>query len=104
MLCCFSGMPLNILGLGAGTMLYHLIYVHSLYLQLAKSSTFEFVSEGGGCGVGVGLGWGFGTAYGSQYRSSRLTFQGTEIGKKNQSDGSEFKDVTLSANQVKASQ
>ncbi|XP_020868011.1 protein TRIGALACTOSYLDIACYLGLYCEROL 5, chloroplastic isoform X2 [Arabidopsis lyrata subsp. lyrata] len=34
---------------------------------------------GGGCGVGLGLGWGFGTAFGSHYRSSRLTFQGIEL-------------------------
>lgn len=39
------------------------------------------VFEGGGCGVGLGLGWGFGTAFGSHYRSSRLTFQGIELGK-----------------------
>ncbi|KHG08479.1 hypothetical protein F383_15110 [Gossypium arboreum] len=36
---------------------------------------------GGGCGIGFGLGWGFGSAYGSQYRSSRVTFQGLEFGK-----------------------
>ncbi|KAG4193916.1 hypothetical protein ERO13_A06G022900v2 [Gossypium hirsutum] len=48
-----EGMPLNILGFGAG----------------------------GGCGIGFGLGWGFGSAYGSQYRSSRVTFQGLEFGK-----------------------
>uniref|UniRef100_A0A7N1A0J4 Uncharacterized protein n=1 Tax=Kalanchoe fedtschenkoi TaxID=63787 RepID=A0A7N1A0J4_KALFE len=47
----FGGVPLNVLGLGAG----------------------------GGCGVGFGLGWGFGSAYGSQYRSSGLTFQGIEF-------------------------
>ncbi|PKI42612.1 hypothetical protein CRG98_036994 [Punica granatum] len=54
----FGGMPLNFLGLGAG----------------------------GGCGVGLGLGWGFGTAYGSQYRSSRVTFQGFEFSSKNQTE------------------
>ncbi|XP_021903603.1 protein TRIGALACTOSYLDIACYLGLYCEROL 5, chloroplastic isoform X1 [Carica papaya] len=54
----FGGVPLNILGLGAG----------------------------GGCGVGFGLGWGFGTAFGSKYRSSRVTFEGTELGRKDQSD------------------
>lgn len=43
----FGGAPLNFFGLGAG----------------------------GGCGVGLGLGWGFGTAFGSHYRSSRVTFQ-----------------------------
>ncbi|KAG7593112.1 hypothetical protein ISN45_Aa01g019330 [Arabidopsis thaliana x Arabidopsis arenosa] len=47
----FGGMPLNVLGVGVG----------------------------GGCGVGLGLGWGFGTAFGSHYRSSRLTFQGIEL-------------------------
>ncbi|KAL3603779.1 hypothetical protein D5086_004638 [Populus alba] len=52
------GMPLNILGLGAGA----------------------------GCGVGLGLGWGFGTAFGSQYRSSTVTFQGMELAKKEESD------------------
>ncbi|KAF5175869.1 hypothetical protein FRX31_034543, partial [Thalictrum thalictroides] len=50
-------MPLNILGLGAG----------------------------GGCGVGLGLGWGFGTGFGSQYRTSRITFQGIDL-KKDQSN------------------
>ncbi|KAK9269962.1 hypothetical protein L1049_025535 [Liquidambar formosana] len=47
----FGGMPLNTLGLGVG----------------------------GGCGVGLGLGWGFGTAFGSQYRSARVTFQGMDF-------------------------
>ncbi|ESQ34090.1 hypothetical protein EUTSA_v10009209mg [Eutrema salsugineum] len=47
------GMPLNVLGVGVG----------------------------GGCGVGLGLGWGFGSAFGSHYRSSRLTFQGIELEK-----------------------
>ncbi|KAG6784468.1 hypothetical protein POTOM_010164 [Populus tomentosa] len=51
-------MPVNILGLGAGA----------------------------GCGVGLGLGWGFGTAFGSQYRSSTVTFQGMELAKKEESD------------------
>ncbi|XP_047340658.1 protein TRIGALACTOSYLDIACYLGLYCEROL 5, chloroplastic [Impatiens glandulifera] len=46
----FGGMPLSFLGLGAG----------------------------GGCGVGLGLGWGFGAAYGSQYRSTNVTFQGVD--------------------------
>ncbi|KAL5777633.1 hypothetical protein ACOSP7_010559 [Xanthoceras sorbifolium] len=72
----FGGMPLNILGLGAG----------------------------GGCGVGLGLGWGFGNAFGSQYRSSRVTFQGLEIGRKDQSnDGREFKDIPESTEKVRAS-
>ncbi|OIV96370.1 hypothetical protein TanjilG_09797 [Lupinus angustifolius] len=55
-------MPLNFLGLGAG----------------------------GGCGVGVGLGWGFGTAYGSKYRSSRITFQGVEFDNKEKGNINEF--------------
>ncbi|CAI0451690.1 unnamed protein product, partial [Linum tenue] len=58
--CFFTGMPLNILGLGAG----------------------------GGCGVGLGLGWGFGSAFGSHYRSSRLTFHGVEFGKKDEPSNS----------------
>lgn len=41
---------------------------------------------GAGCGVGLGLGWGFGTAFGSQYRSSTVTFQGMELAKKEESD------------------
>ncbi|XP_027354940.1 cytochrome b5 isoform X1 [Abrus precatorius] len=58
----FGGMPLNLLGLGAG----------------------------GGCGVGVGLGWGFGTAFGSKYRSSRITFQGVEFDSKEKGNSAEF--------------
>ncbi|XP_027904340.1 cytochrome b5 [Vigna unguiculata] len=58
----FGGMPLNLLGLGAG----------------------------GGCGVGVGLGWGFGTAFGSKYRSSRVTFQGVEFDSKETVNSKEF--------------
>lgn len=42
--------------------------------------------EGGGCGVGIGLGWGFGTAFGSQYRSSRVTFEGIEFSKEHEKD------------------
>ncbi|KAK2660166.1 hypothetical protein Ddye_006699 [Dipteronia dyeriana] len=71
----FGGMPLNILGLGAG----------------------------GGCGVGLGIGWGFGTAFGSQYRSSRVTFHGSEIGSKDQSDGRELKNIPESSEKVRAS-
>uniref|UniRef100_A0A2P2IQ31 Uncharacterized protein n=1 Tax=Rhizophora mucronata TaxID=61149 RepID=A0A2P2IQ31_RHIMU len=56
-------MPLNALGLGAG----------------------------GGCGVGLGLGWGFGTAFGSQYRSSRVTFPGIDFHGKDESDNSNSK-------------
>ncbi|KAE8815399.1 hypothetical protein D1007_07248 [Hordeum vulgare] len=54
----FGGMPLNVFGLGIG----------------------------GGCGVGLGLGWGFGNAYGCQYRSSRVQFQGIEFQKKSEGD------------------
>ncbi|KAM7514398.1 hypothetical protein LguiA_003981 [Lonicera macranthoides] len=61
----FGGMPLNILGLGVG----------------------------GGCGVGLGLGWGFGTAFGSQYRSSTVTFQGIDF---NKNDDGKSKDSDLS--------
>ncbi|XP_028806938.1 protein TRIGALACTOSYLDIACYLGLYCEROL 5, chloroplastic isoform X2 [Neltuma alba] len=45
---------------------------------------------GGGCGIGVGLGWGFGTAFGSQYRSSRITFQGVEFDSKEKGVSDEF--------------
>ncbi|XP_028234951.1 cytochrome b5-like [Glycine soja] len=58
----FGGMPLNLLGLGAG----------------------------GGCGVGVGLGWGFGTAFGSKYRSSRVTFQGVDFDSKEKVNSTEL--------------
>lgn len=46
--------------------------------------------EGGGCGVGVGLGWGFGTAFGSKYRSSRITFQGVEFDSNEKDNSKEF--------------
>ncbi|XP_077214935.1 glycine-rich protein [Tasmannia lanceolata] len=49
----FGGMPLQTLGLGIG----------------------------GGCGVGFGLGWGFGSAFGSQYRTTRVKFQGIDFDK-----------------------
>ncbi|KAK7283264.1 hypothetical protein RIF29_12671 [Crotalaria pallida] len=62
----FGGMPLNFLGLGAG----------------------------GGCGVGVGLGWGFGSAFGSKYRSSRVTFQGVEFDSKEKGGSNEFSKPT----------
>ncbi|KAJ4962211.1 hypothetical protein NE237_022150 [Protea cynaroides] len=60
----FGGLPLNILGLGVG----------------------------GGCGVGLGLGWGFGTAFGGQYRTSKITFQGTNFNDEGRSDGKTMKD------------
>ncbi|KAL8127996.1 hypothetical protein AgCh_014790 [Apium graveolens] len=63
-------MPVNILGLGAG----------------------------GGCGVGLGLGWGFGSGFGSQYRSSRLTFQGTEF---NRSSVDQDKDLDITKSTLK---
>ncbi|EEF52309.1 cytochrome B5, putative [Ricinus communis] len=69
----FGGMPLNVLGLGAG----------------------------GGCGVGLGLGWGFGNAFGSQYRSARVTFQGIEFDKKEETTaGGESKDILKSTREV----
>ncbi|KAL0907138.1 hypothetical protein M5K25_025682 [Dendrobium thyrsiflorum] len=56
----FGGMPLSMLGLGIG----------------------------GGCGVGFGLGWGFGSGFGSQYRSSKVIFDGIQFDAKGQSDKS----------------
>jgi hypothetical protein len=64
----------------------------------------EFCFKGGGCGVGLGLGWGFGTAFGSQYRSSAIMFQGMEFDKKDQNDGASFKDLSKSTQEVRASQ
>lgn len=55
---------------------------------------FACLFVGGGCGVGLGLGWGFGTAFGSQYRSSTVTFQGIEFSGKDQGADKEFKDLT----------
>lgn len=66
------GMPLNILGLGAG----------------------------GGCGVGLGLGWGFGSAFGSQYRSSRVTFECNDLSIKGPLDGRESSDISKSNERV----
>ncbi|CAJ1973447.1 unnamed protein product [Sphenostylis stenocarpa] len=63
------GMPLNLLGLGAG----------------------------GGCGVGVGLGWGFGTAFGSKYRSSRITFQGVQFDSKETVNSKEISKSSIEA-------
>ncbi|RYR47160.1 hypothetical protein Ahy_A07g033105 isoform C [Arachis hypogaea] len=104
----FGGMPLNFLGLGAGSC-YNLVANvdpsgsgYSYYMTLIQSSYVTWFLScgictwivrsifqeqyyywiGGGCGVGVGLGWGFGTAYGSKYRSSRITFQGMEFDNK----------------------
>ncbi|KAL3505074.1 hypothetical protein ACH5RR_034915 [Cinchona calisaya] len=68
-------MPLNFLGLGAG----------------------------GGCGVGVGLGWGFGTAFGSQYRNSRVIFQGIDFDIKNSDKAIESKDLSKSTRKVHTS-
>ncbi|XP_065881132.1 protein TRIGALACTOSYLDIACYLGLYCEROL 5, chloroplastic isoform X2 [Euphorbia lathyris] len=73
----FGGMPVNVLGMGVG----------------------------GGCGVGLGLGWGFGAAFGSQYRSSRVTFQGIELARNEETDGGESKDLLKSTRgEVRASQ
>lgn len=68
-------MPLNILGVGVGKNFKHIGLYTSRYCETHRI-VFD---EGGGCGVGLGLGWGFGTAFGSHYRSSRLTFQGIEL-------------------------
>nr|XP_048322594.1 cytochrome b5-like [Ziziphus jujuba var. spinosa] len=68
----FGGTPLSILGLGVG----------------------------GGCGVGLGLGWGFGSAFGSQYRSSRVTFQGVEFGRKEHDDGGKMRGLQKNTQEV----
>nr|XP_009795245.1 PREDICTED: cytochrome b5 [Nicotiana sylvestris]XP_016485365.1 PREDICTED: cytochrome b5-like [Nicotiana tabacum] len=68
----FGGMPLNFLGLGVG----------------------------GGCGIGVGLGWGFGTAFGSQYRNSRVTFDGTDFVTKEHNEERDAKDLFKDTPQI----
>ncbi|GKV04493.1 hypothetical protein SLEP1_g16647 [Rubroshorea leprosula] len=84
--------------------IYALSYIHICILSNFFSNVFFFpagvplnflgLGAGGGCGIGLGLGWGFGTAFGSQYRSSRVTFQGLEFGRENQQQNkSEFKDT-----------
>ena len=55
------------------------------YIYLLVGYNFSCLI-GGGCGVGLGLGWGFGNAYGCQYRSSRVQFQGIEFQKKAEGD------------------
>lgn len=60
-----------------------LIYTTYSVLVLNENSALLI---GGGCGVGLGLGWGFGSAYGCQYRSSRVQFQGIEFQKKSEGD------------------
>ncbi|CAA3019083.1 cytochrome b5 [Olea europaea subsp. europaea] len=72
----FGGMPLNFLGLGAG----------------------------GGCGVGLGLGWGFGTAFGSQYRNSRVTFEGTGFDRKNHNEERDSENPRKKVQKIHASQ
>ncbi|CAN4092617.1 unnamed protein product [Withania somnifera] len=72
----FGGMPLNILGLGVG----------------------------GGCGIGVGLGWGFGSAFGSQYRNSRVTFEGIDFVNKASSKERDSKELAKSSSKANASQ
>ncbi|XP_009795245.2 protein TRIGALACTOSYLDIACYLGLYCEROL 5, chloroplastic [Nicotiana tabacum] len=72
----FGGMPLNFLGLGVG----------------------------GGCGIGVGLGWGFGTAFGSQYRNSRVTFDGTDFVTKEHNEERDAKDLFKDTRKAQASQ
>ncbi|CAN4122590.1 unnamed protein product [Withania somnifera] len=69
------GMPLNFLGLGVG----------------------------GGCGIGVGLGWGFGSAFGSQYRNSRVTFEGIDFVKKESREG-DSKELANGTRKAHASQ
>lgn len=60
--------------------------------------------EGGGCGVGLGLGWGFGSAFGSQYRSSRVTFRGIEFNNNGNRDMPTVSDSEKHTQQVRASQ
>lgn len=60
--------------------------------------------KGGGCGIGVGLGWGFGTAFGSKYRNSRVTFEGSDFHSKDGSKGIESKDLSKSTRKTHASQ
>ncbi|KAG5613006.1 hypothetical protein H5410_024287 [Solanum commersonii] len=69
-------MPLNFLGLGVG----------------------------GGCGIGVGLGWGFGSAFGSQYRNSRVTFDGTDFINKGHSEERDSKDLAKGTRKAHSSQ
>ena len=68
------------------------------------SLILSFGTEGGGCGIGLGLGWGFGTAFGSQYRSSTLTFQGTEFGQKEPDNDVEVKRLEKGTQEIRASQ
>ncbi|XP_022883530.1 uncharacterized protein LOC111400348 [Olea europaea var. sylvestris] len=72
----YGCMPLNFLGLGAG----------------------------GGCGVGLGLGWGFGTAFGSQYRNSRVTFEGTGFDRKNHNEERDSENPRKKVQKIHASQ
>jgi len=89
LLVCFSttGMPLNMFGLGIGTTfdLLNFCLILITYIYLLVGYNFSCLI-GGGCGVGLGLGWGFGNAYGCQYRSSRVQFQGIEFQKKAEGD------------------
>ncbi|KAJ7958231.1 cytochrome b5-like [Quillaja saponaria] len=87
----FGGMPLNFLGLGADTWSSPLVTVLKYF-------------AGGGCGVGLGLGWGFGTAFGSQYRASRVTFQGVDFNSKEIAKSGELKDQSKSTSELGASQ
>ncbi|CAK9182855.1 unnamed protein product [Ilex paraguariensis] len=60
---------------------------------------------GGGCGLGLGLGWGFGTAFGSQYRSSTVTFQGIDFdSKQDHSGGRESTDMSKGTPKVHSPQ
>jgi hypothetical protein len=70
-------------GLGIGTTSELIVTYISFVSGLLK---FILLKIGGGCGVGLGLGWGFGNAFGCQYRSSRVQFQGIEFQKKVEGD------------------
>ncbi|KAK8708093.1 hypothetical protein V6N13_059140 [Hibiscus sabdariffa] len=100
----FGGMPLNVLGIGAGTPSI-LTKLKRFPCQSALLILTNYrVCEGGGCGVGFGLGWGFGSAYGSQYRSSRVTFQGLEFGKDEPGQDGELKEMPKNTKDDRLSQ
>lgn len=68
------------------------------------SLNFLGLSAGGDCVVGLGLGWGFGTAFGSQCRDSRLTFQGTGFDDKNSDEERDSKNSSNNVQKNHASQ
>ena len=65
---------------------------------------FHYMLEGGGCGVGLGLGWCFGSAFGSKYRSSRVTFHGIEFDNKGNKDISTALDSEKHTQEARSSQ